>query len=238
MKAEERKELEANALLLRLSHWKEKLKGRSGYIFGGAIVLMIAVFITISIWRSNNDAARSARILELMSADSEKQLDEIIASAKHLGKPTASWAKLQKARLVLHRDGLEKIGTSNRTQRDAAFAKIEEGRKLYLEVAGELKDTPLLQQEAYLNCAVAEEALLGTPKEGKNDEFRGNFDTMIKYYRQAAEISPASDASKGYAATADKKKNQQVEIEKFYKDLNQLGFIGKGFDGKGFDLLK
>ena len=247
MKAEERKELETNVLLTRLNHWKEKLKGRSAYIFGGSIILIVALFFTIRIWRANNAAAASARLMELISADEEKQLDEIIASPKNMGKPTATWAKLQKARLLLHREGLEKIGTAAATKRKTAFAKIEEGRKLYLETVGELKDTPSLQQEAFLGCAMAEEALLGTPKEEKNDEFRGNFDTMIKYYRQAAEINPNSDASKSYTATADKKKSQQAEIEKFYKDLNQLGFIGKGLDGRrldglegksGFDLLK
>jgi hypothetical protein len=240
MKADHRKELETNALLVRMSHWKEKIKGRAAYIVGGALVLIIGLGLTIWIWRSNNAAAASARLMELNSADTEKQLDEIISSPKHMGKPTATWAKLQKARLLLHREGLEKIGTADAAKRKAAFAKIEEGRKLYLELVGDLKDTPTLQQEALLGCAFAEEVLLGTPKEDKNDEFRGNFDTMIKYYRQAAEINPGSDASKSYVATADKKKSQQAEIEKFYKDLNQLGFVGKGLDGfggKGFDGL-
>jgi hypothetical protein len=54
----------------------------------------------------------------------------------------------------------------------------------------------------------------------------------LKDYQNAAAINPDSDVSKGYAATAAKLKEKRAEIEKFYRELNGLGFTPKlSFDG-------
>src|SRR5271156_696560 len=83
MKAEERKELEVNALRLRLRRWKEHFQGRALYTFGGLFLVVVAVVVIISLYNSSREARNSARNLELMAADTVKKLDEIITSDVH-----------------------------------------------------------------------------------------------------------------------------------------------------------
>lgn len=239
MKAEERKENETNALARWIRRHQEKLTGRSLYVVGGIFVLLVAMVVIIWYWRSSTVAANSARIMDFWLADTDKKNEEIITSEKHQGKPTATWAKLQKARLALYRDGMDRIGTTKEADRKAAYAKLEEGKKLYLELVNELKDDPALQQEAWIACARAEEALLGAPREDKAGEFRGDFAAMIEDYQKAAAINSDSDVSKSYAELARTKKAQETELKAFYRRLYELGFTGKieppPFDPSQFD---
>jgi hypothetical protein len=221
MKAEERKELEKNALRAWVDRWKERLQGKTLYVLVGSVVLLVVAFFLYRYWSSSRAAANSARIMELIAADDEKKLDKIITSPEHQGKPTATWAKLQKARLALYADGLLKLGTPDPEARARAYARIEEGKKLYQEIVNDLN--PSLQQEAYFSSARGEEALLGVPKADNPGEFRGNFDRMIDDYRKAAAINPDSDASKKYARWADEKQVKRAEIEKIYQELYRLG---------------
>jgi hypothetical protein len=239
MKAEERKELETNALRAWATRWKERLRGRALYGVVGTLILVTLAVVIFLYWRSAKRAADSARIMDYVSADSEKKLDDIIKSDAHRGKPTAAWAKLQKARLALYRDGLEKIGTANANDRAAAYARIEEGRKLYQEVVNDLKDSPSLQQECWIACARAEEALLGVPAKESGGDYRGNFDQMLDDYGKAAAIMPDGEASKGYAAEAEKKKVNREAIVRFYRELYQKTYTVSGeTSGKGGDLFK
>jgi hypothetical protein len=239
MKAEERKENETNALRRWLLRQREKFQGRTLYVLAGSVVLLLAVIAIVFYWRASVRDANSRRIREYRDATTDKNLEEIITSELHRGKPTASWAKLDKARLALWRDGLERIGTQIPDMRKEAFAKLEEGKKLYQELINDFKDNPSIQQEVWVACAKAEEALLREPRDDSPNESRGDFNKVIEFYRKAAAILPDSDVSKGYNALADAKKAKQDEIEAFYRRLYQLGFLPKGdpfkFDPSTFD---
>lgn len=223
MKAEERKENETNALRSWVFHLKESMQGRSLYIVVGVLVLGIAGVLIFRFWQSSRIAAASARVMELNAANTDKQLDEIINSENHKGKPTAAWAKLQKARLALFADGISKLGSLKPEDRGTAVAKVEEGRQLYLEVANEFGEWPALQQEVWTSCAKAEEVLLGTPKAENAAEYRGSFEKMLEYLRKAAAINPENDASKEYAAKADRMSKKREEIEGVYRRLSEFG---------------
>ncbi len=139
-KAEERKENETNSLRLWLEHAIERLKGRALYTVVGSIVLAIAVVFVVWYWTSSRATAKSARLLEFTQADTEKKLNEIISSDNHQNKPTAVWAKLEKARIVLYRDGIDRLGAQRKEDHIAAVDKVEEGRKLYSDIVNDLKD--------------------------------------------------------------------------------------------------
>jgi tetratricopeptide (TPR) repeat protein len=226
MKAAERKENETNSLRMWLFHVQERLKGRSVYLAGGLAVLLLAGGLGIRYWLISRDEANSTRNLEFAEADTEKQLKEISNSDSNQGKQTAVWARLQLARILLYREGFDRLGADTPLKRNEAVEKLDEGRKRYSEIAAELKDQAL-QQEDYVSLALAEEVLCGTPKPDKTDEYRGSIDKAIDYYRKAAAINPDSAASKKYAAAADKLKNKQGETETFYRTLNRLGFTPK-----------
>lgn len=225
MKADEKKENQTNSLRLWMDKTAERLKGRGLYVLVGSLVTA-AVLIGITwFYFSSRAAAASARMMELYTADTDKKLEEIITSENQQGYITATLAKLDKARLALYRDGLEKTGSYLPKDREAAIAKIEEGRKLYLEIVEELKSYPSLQQECWLSCSKAEEALSRTPKTDKPNENRGSLDKRIEYLRKAAAIEADSDASKKYSADAEKLAKDKAEMDEFYRRLNQLGQI-------------
>src|ERR1700722_14234835 len=166
MKVDERKENETNSLRIWITHVRERLKGRALYMVVGMLVLVVGMLFVGWYWRSSRETAKSARLLAFSQADTLKKLDDFMASEDHQGKPTAVWAKLEKARIVLYRDGIDWLGSLRKEDHDAAVEKVEEGRKLYSELLNELKDEAL-KQEAYWSLAHAEEVLLAVPKADK-----------------------------------------------------------------------
>lgn len=256
MKAEERKEIEANKLQLWLGRMKTKMQGRSLYVFVGTLVMVIAVGLIVWFWRSSVAAANSARWIEMraaMDADEVKKYDEIIGGEKHNDKPTVKIARFLKARRVMYRDGMDRLGSPDTADRTNAFLKVEEGRKLYEEVANELADYPALQQEAWFSCAKAEESLLAVPR-ADGTGMRGDFNRMIEFIKKAAAINGGSDASKNYDQKVATRSAQRTELEDFYRKLYEFhldyvannpkfpkmpkfpggGFPGGGFPGGGF----
>jgi hypothetical protein len=256
MKAEERKEIETNKLRQWLARMKTKMQGRSLYVFVGTLVMVVAVGLIVWFWRSSVAAANSSRWIEMraaMDADEVKKYQEIIDAEKHNDKPTAKIARFLKARRVMYRDGMDQLGSPDTADRNTAFTKVEEGRKLYEEVANELADYPALQQEAWLSCAKAEESLLGVPRTDGTG-MRGDFNRMIEYIKKAAAINGGSDASKSYDQKVATRSGQRTELEVFYQKLYEFhldkvannpkfptrpklppGFPGGGFPGGGFD---
>ena len=113
------------------------------------------------------------------------------------------WAKLQKARIVLYREGFDRLGASTMEKRHDAVKKVEEGRQRHLDILNELKDQAL-QQEIYISLGRAEKVLAGALKEQNSAEHLGSLDKAIEYYRKAAAINPDSDISKHYAGEADR----------------------------------
>jgi hypothetical protein len=242
MKADERKEIETNKLRAWLSRMKTKMQGRSLYVFVGTLILIVAVGAIIWFWRSSVAAADSTRWIEFraaMDADEPKKYQEIIDAEKHSDKVTVKLAKFMKARRIMYGDGMDQLGSPNARDRTTALEKVEEGRKLYEEVAGELTDYPVLQQEAWLSCAKAEETLLGIPRANDDKAMRGDFNRMIEYLKKAAAINAGSDASKNYDNKIATRSAQQQEIVTFYQRLYQLnltvGGLGAGFGGFGKD---
>ncbi len=221
MKAEERKENETNALRVWVEHTKERMQGRSAYLIGGSAVLLIALVVIFFYWRSSRAAADSARWLRFNNTDTDKGLDDGITDSNNQGKPVVAYYRLEKARLTLFREGIEKLGSYVPKDRETAVAKVEEGRKLYQELTSELNSSAL-QQEAWCSLAEAELVLLGTPKPDRKDEYLGSFNRAVDAYHKAAGINPDSEVSKGYAKMADNLKNKRTEMEAFYRRINQL----------------
>jgi hypothetical protein len=233
MKAEDRKEIEVNKLRAWLDRMKTKMQGKSLYMFIGTLVLIVAVGLIVWFWRSSVAAANSARWYDLrnaMESDEPKKYDtEIINNEKHKDRQTVTIAKFMKARRIMYGDGMDRLGSPNLDGRSNALIKVEEGRKLYEEMANELKDYPILQQEAWLSCAKAEETLLGFPR-ADNSGSRGDYNRMIDYLKKAAAINSDSDAARNYEQTAKIRAARQQEIDDFYKRLYELG-LRKDLDG-------
>jgi hypothetical protein len=222
MKAEKRKEIETNSLVLAVQRLRKHTSGRTLYYLIGTVALIIGVILVWNYFAAESRHARDAILLQLASADTPDKLKEGMEA--HRGTIYGSLFKLQLARHLLLNEGLPRLGTDSGETRTRAAAAVEQARTYFLELTGELKekDEPALVQEAWLGAAHAEEALVGLPAaDGKSDS-RGNVDKAIEYYEKAAAIFPDTEFSKRYKARAEKltaTKDQFVADQKaFYKE--------------------
>ena len=223
MKAEERKRLETNALAARLTRFWEGLKGRSGYLIVGTVVLIAAILFGYYYISGMYHAANVVRWSNLQTADTKPQLEDL--ARENRGKLVGQVATIDLARLGLGPEGEDQAATLDPDQRKSALASIEAARQNYLSAAAELKDQPALQQEAYVGAAKAEETLIGVPKADNPSEMRGNIDKAIEYYAKAASIWPDSEPSKVPAARAEYLRNNRDAVVKFYTDLNSQLYL-------------
>jgi hypothetical protein len=203
MKAERRKEIETNSLVLLVQRWRQHVSSRSLYYLVGSVALVVAI---VFLWRylaGENRRARDAILVELQTADTAEKLKE--GMEHHRGTIWGSYFKAQLARRRLRADGLPRLGTDRYEALDQAAAAVAEGREYFLQLTKELKDQdePGMVQEAWLSAAEAEEALVGMPTTEGGSDSRGDADKAVEYFDNAASIFPDTDASKGYKKRAD-----------------------------------
>jgi len=222
MKAEKRKEIETNSLVLAVQRLRKHTSGRTLYYLIGTAALIVAVVLVWNYFSAESKRSRDAILLQLASADTPEKLKEGMEA--HRGTVYGSLFKLQLARYLLLNEGLPRLGTDNSVTRNQAAQAVDDARKYFLELTAELKekDEPALVQEAWLGAAQAEEALVGLPSaDGKSDS-RGNVDKVIEYYEKAGALFPDTEFSKRYKERAEKlkaTKDQFVADQKaFYKE--------------------
>jgi tetratricopeptide (TPR) repeat protein len=222
MKAEKRKEIETNSLVLAVQRLRKHTTGRTLYYLIGTAALVIGVILVWNYFAAESKRARDAMLLQLASADTTEKLKEGMEA--HRGTIYGSLFKMQLARHLLLNEGLPRLGTDSSETRRQAAAAVEQARTYFIELTGELKekDEPALVQEAWLGVAQAEEALVGLPAADNKSDSRGNVDKAIDYYEKAAAIFPDTEFSKRYKARAEKLKATKdlfvADQKAFYKE--------------------
>src|SRR5215213_2956087 len=163
MKAEQRKEIETNSLVLAVQRARQRLTGRNLYYVAGVAAIVVGGILLYRYLTSTSTKARDAVLIQLASADTPEKLQA--GMEEHRGTVYGSWFKMNLARHELLNEGLPKVGTPSSEQRKQAAASLEKARTHFLELTGELKqkDDPALLQEAWYGAAQAEEALVGMP---------------------------------------------------------------------------
>jgi hypothetical protein len=219
MKAEQRKEIETNSLILAVQKWRQRFTGRSAYYLIGTIALIVGGILLYNYFAGERRKTHDAALFELAFADTPEKLKAGMEA--HRGTFLGSLFKLQLARHQLRNEGLPRLGTENETNLRQAAASVEEGRKYFLELTSELKEKeePGLVQEAWESAGDAEQALVGLPKSETDPESRGSADKAIEYYDKAASIFPDSEKSKRNKAKADK---IRANKEQFVADQKTL----------------
>ena len=204
MKAEQRKEIETNSLVLAVQKMRQRASGRGLYYVIGTIALVIAAILLYRYFAGERTKARDAKLLQLASADTPEKLKQ--GMEEYRGELLGSLFKMHLARHHLRNEGIPRLATDRIEPRKQAAASIEQARTYFLELTGEFKDKeePGLEQEAWIGAAEAEEALVGLPKAENESEFRGNVDKAIQYNENAAAIFPDTDFSKRYKTWAEK----------------------------------
>jgi hypothetical protein len=218
MKAEQRKKLEQNELVTRLTNWwkgdaDKKVSGTTWAIVG----LIVLVGLLIFAWRYYAETAsknQSAHWGDLQTAGEISQLEQLVEANR--GTATARSAKAQMARGWLQ-DGLSKLGSEN--FRTAAIENVEKARNLYTELSKEVGDDVQLQREVLFALAKAEESLVGIPKSENAVEDRGSLDKALEHYDRLAEAHKESIQGKVAAERAEDIKKNKAAILAFYKEL-------------------
>jgi hypothetical protein len=219
MKAEQRKQLEQNELVARLTRWwKGDGTGKSSTTTWAVVGVIVLVVVLIFAWRYYSESSaktRSALWGELQLAAETSQLEQIVESNR--GTPTARAAKAQLARGWLQ-DGMSKLGSE--FFRPTAIENVEKARKAYDELLKESTDDPPFQREALLALAKAEESLVGVPKKDNAAEDRGSLEKALELYRELESKHKESMQGKIAAERAAEIQKNKQEILTFYKELH------------------
>ncbi|HEX3152269.1 MAG TPA: hypothetical protein VHR66_29615 [Gemmataceae bacterium] len=220
MKAEERKEIETNSMVLAYQKLRQRVTGRTLYYVIGVVLVIVAGILIYRYMTHQSATARDAILLQLDAADTPEKLKQ--GMEDHRGTLYGSLFKKRLAEHELLNEGLPKLGTDRMEDRKRAAASVEAARGRYLELTSELKqkEEPALVQIAWHEAGRAEEALVGFPTtDGGPDSSRGNLDKAIEYYTNAASIFPDSEISKSYKAWAEKLKANKVQMIATQKEI-------------------
>lgn len=219
MKAEERKEIETNSLVLLVQKWRKNLTWRTGYYVIGTLALVVAGILLYRYFTGESAKARDAILEQLANANTPQKLRE--GMEQHRGTVYGSLFKLHLARYLLRTDGLPKLGTDNSTAQQQAANAITEARNYFLELTSEFKEKEHagLVQDSWLGAAEAEEALVGLPTSAGASEYRGNVDKAIEYYEKAGAIFADKEFSQRYKTRAETIKSNK---EKFVADQKAI----------------
>jgi hypothetical protein len=178
MKAEQRKELESNALIARLGRAYAGLKhgpSRGTRFFVGLAI--VAALIGLAWWYFSATSATgsSARWLKLDEVIFPEQLTGFLQDPEIKDTPQARLGRFLEARDSL-RDGLAELGSDHKK----GVALVKQGTKLYEELLKESGRVPLLQQEALWGAAKGNEAL------GNLDKAKGLYARLEKEFPRSA----------------------------------------------------
>jgi hypothetical protein len=219
MKAEERKEIETNSLVLAVQRFRKHASGRTLYYVIGTVALLLGGILLYRYFVGESRKTRDETLRQLAAADTAEKLKEGMET--HRGSITGNLFKLHFARHQLKNEGLPRLGTDQTKERTQAAASVELARTHFLELTGELKEKeePALVQEAWLGAAQAEEALIGLPTADDKNDSRGDVDKAIEYYDKAASIFPDKDFSKRYKERAD---FLRANRERFVSDQREI----------------
>jgi hypothetical protein len=237
MKADERKHLEQNELLRRLTEWWKGWKTRDGktsntvWIVLGASVLVLLLVIGYRYYESSAARNRSNLWAELYLATTGDQLKDLID--KNKGTPVARAAKAQLARLKFQ-DGVNNLGVN--VGRAIAIKDLVRAKELYEELAKEASDDADLVRESMLCLAKIEESLTAIPNPDQASAMLGNLDAAEKLYEQfASQTGDKTELGKKASERAKDIREHKETIQKFYEEL-QKHFVKPELPPLGPDL--
>ena len=217
MKAEHRKELQTNSLASYLARAIDHLK--SGHTTTIILGIAVAVVLLYAAWRyfGGRGASSSTQLwIKLDQITADDQLKPFADA--YPGTTQGRTAKFWEARALSQR-GPEKLG--NPDERAKAVQDLIKARELYQELAPLCRAEPILQQEAMMGVARAEESLIGVPDPADPKQPAGTLDRAVAYYEELAVKFPESAQGKAARQRADDLKKNPEKIQSFYAKLNK-----------------
>ena len=175
-----------------------------------ALVLLLVTGIGVTWWIvRERRIAESAKWVELDALNSPTALEEY--AKKYPDSRQAKVANLEIARTLLGPDGIDKLTATDAAARKKAIENVEKAREEFAKLVDEFKDDPIIRVQCMLACAKAEAVLVGMPKEGQLEQFRGDPKKAIEWLDKVAEAAPDTDWGKDSKKFADTLRNQNTE---------------------------
>jgi len=218
MKAEQRKELERNALAEQMTHMAGAIKGgpsKNTLIVCGIILLVVGGVYGFYRMTRSGQSKQSALWVRLDEETNVAGLQKLIS--ENPGTNPARVAEFEEARYSLLQ-GLENLASPE--QHESAIKNLERARELYVALAPKSKDLPVLEQEAMMGAAQAEEAL-SVGKKGDGTGMLGTLDKAAELYEKLATQFPETFQGKEARKRADEIKNNRAKVDEFYSKLSQ-----------------
>ena len=202
---------EPNALAKSLTGgWEQFKQGKLISYKWMAIILLVVAGIGTTWWIIHEKRrGESAKWVELDGLSSPTALDEF--ARKYPNSKQAKLAELEIARTQLEPEGIDRLTAERPEIRKAAIESVEKARESFTKLADDFKDDPVIKVLCMLACAKAEAALVGMPKEGQLDQFRGTPAKAIEWLDKVAEAAPETDWGKDAKKLADALRNQNTQ---------------------------
>ncbi|HEY1187412.1 MAG TPA: hypothetical protein VGE74_07120 [Gemmata sp.] len=184
---------EPNALMVALSDgWEQFRTGQLISYRAMAIILLVVAGIgTYWYVTWNNNKLASTRWTEFDALNGTTSVASLEEFAKKNPNTTqAKLAELEVARTLLGPEGMDRFAVADPAKRKEAVENVEKARDSFLKLADGFKDDPVLKAVCLHGCAKAEAALVGMPKEGAADQYRGDPKKAAEYLDKVAETVP------------------------------------------------
>jgi hypothetical protein len=219
MKAQERHELQTNALADLIGRQVKGFAESGGPSSAWGWTVFVLVVVTVGIWMMARNAAVARAGAQWREFENEVHNPDglRILAERTPGSVPGRAARFQRARLLVP-DGLRTLCGPDR---DGGVKRLVQGRNLYVELTRQSTDVPLLQQEALYWSAVAEEALVGVPNPDDAGKMLGSLDRALTRYKQLAADFPSSFLGQKARRRAEELEKDGPAIAKFYEHLSE-----------------
>jgi hypothetical protein len=217
---------EPNALASGLtSGWDQFKQGKLISYPLMALILIVVTVIGVGWWiLAERRKAESARWVELKSLTTVADLEEY--AKKYPNTIQAKIANLEIARIHIGPEGIERMAVREqdvptasaeesarkaRELRATAVANVEKARDEFARLVDAFQDYPAMRLECMFACAKAEAVLIGVPKEGQVEQFRGDPAKAIELLDRVSQTAPDTDWGKDAKKLADALRNQNTK---------------------------
>jgi hypothetical protein len=237
MKAEQRKELETNALADRMGHLVQRMKTQprrtaTYWVLGGVVVFVVVFFAVRSFQLGRTESSHNWVVIDMGSRLAMTQeypgTDALMQASAESNQ--GKTARFQRAWIIYWEAGVKLLGVDP----DGAIKALEESRSNYAKLAEDCADDPYWEQEAMYALAVIDETLAVQNRDSL-DRARDRYEELAKKHEKSARGQLAKDWLANY-----EKADKQRDLKDFYKEMQTAFKIREDFLGtkQGLDKLK
>lgn len=174
-----------------------------------ALLLILVAGSAFGIWLYyERKGATSAKWAEWDGLSSISELTEY--AEKNSDTFQARLARLEIARRQLGEDGIALLNSPDPNTRKSAIENIEKAREAFSHLVDQFSDDSVAKVECLMACAKAEAVLIGMPKEGQLEQFRGDPAKAIEWLDKLAEAAPDTPWGQNAKKLSETLKNQNT----------------------------